>query len=575
MEEDAPPAEKITTLRNLSKVELKYLPDSGFVLYGNVGAEIRAEVSRLLPNREVIHRVYLRHGSYRIGWIVDNEVIKCMICNDLFTLLSRRHHCRNCGIVICGSCSNHRAIIKQLMSSKPGIFISNDSRVCDLCCSKHRLNEIWNAQPPPPAPKSPAPVIEAESAIGLEIDPSLSTPLPDQPLVEPSSAYSEPIPVNLSFIMNSEVETPVLPPIATNLSIDDDDNTSEPRSPIPSTDISDDHNTTATTPTSTLPSPQVPFTMRRKSVTTVYVAGAPPPLDEGDEDNHSVSINTEGEHKQPTERRASWIPSFGLDSHASGGVEGEAEDGSGGIDSDTNSDAEGNGSASGSSVRSSEKGSERNSLKRPTSRRMRGSKSRRKRAAGLSSASYDDSASEASYSYTASIDLPNSPLSSSSFSRSYLNAEDISPANHKMKFPAPGPAPTSQTYVPITKKVLEARQEEIEKEKIRLQLLYDASLTPFDEEQKDAAEGGETSLSSTPLTSNSPSPAQKAGRRSSLDWLFGKKVTTDEAKDKSMAEGILSKVTLNRRATMEPTAGVRGSPPVKSNSLKSIFREAP
>ena len=36
-----------------------------------------------------------------------------------------QHHCRKCGIVVCGSCSNHKSLLPH-MSSKP-------LRVCDEC----------------------------------------------------------------------------------------------------------------------------------------------------------------------------------------------------------------------------------------------------------------------------------------------------------------------------------------------------------------------------------------------------------------------------------------------------------
>lgn len=32
-------------------------------------------------------------------WILDNEVSKCSICNNIFNLIRRKHHCRSCGEV--------------------------------------------------------------------------------------------------------------------------------------------------------------------------------------------------------------------------------------------------------------------------------------------------------------------------------------------------------------------------------------------------------------------------------------------------------------------------------------------
>lgn len=42
-------------------------------------------------------------------WIPDDEAPRCMSCAQSFTTFRRRHHCRNCGRVFCGVCSNTSA----------------------------------------------------------------------------------------------------------------------------------------------------------------------------------------------------------------------------------------------------------------------------------------------------------------------------------------------------------------------------------------------------------------------------------------------------------------------------------
>ncbi|KYR00698.1 pleckstrin (PH) domain-containing protein [Tieghemostelium lacteum] len=39
-------------------------------------------------------------------WIPDNDALECMICTAKFTTIRRRHHCRRCGNVVCGKCSD-------------------------------------------------------------------------------------------------------------------------------------------------------------------------------------------------------------------------------------------------------------------------------------------------------------------------------------------------------------------------------------------------------------------------------------------------------------------------------------
>lgn len=49
----------------------------------------------------------------RHEWVPDGEVRKCPVCEvALFSMFCRRHHCRRCGRVVCGSCSQHRNIVQ-------------------------------------------------------------------------------------------------------------------------------------------------------------------------------------------------------------------------------------------------------------------------------------------------------------------------------------------------------------------------------------------------------------------------------------------------------------------------------
>eukprot|EP01095_Lingulamoeba_sp_RSL-Kostka_P008375 TRINITY_DN2781_c1_g1_i1.p1 TRINITY_DN2781_c1_g1~~TRINITY_DN2781_c1_g1_i1.p1 ORF type:complete len:604 (+),score=224.26 TRINITY_DN2781_c1_g1_i1:84-1895(+) len=59
-------------------------------------------------------------------WIPDEEANDCMACKKIFTFVNRRHHCRNCGGIFCGSCSGKRFPLLKDGSHKP-------VRVCDRC----------------------------------------------------------------------------------------------------------------------------------------------------------------------------------------------------------------------------------------------------------------------------------------------------------------------------------------------------------------------------------------------------------------------------------------------------------
>ncbi|KAK3702965.1 hypothetical protein QZH41_012404 [Actinostola sp. cb2023] len=57
-------------------------------------------------------------------WAEDKEALNCQLCEELFSLSRRKHHCRNCGGIYCNSCSNYTMPLPS--SAKP-------VRVCDNC----------------------------------------------------------------------------------------------------------------------------------------------------------------------------------------------------------------------------------------------------------------------------------------------------------------------------------------------------------------------------------------------------------------------------------------------------------
>ena len=53
-------------------------------------------------------------GSLAPVWIPDDSVSMCMMCYKKFTFARRRHHCRVCGKVVCGPCSEFKTEIRYL-----------------------------------------------------------------------------------------------------------------------------------------------------------------------------------------------------------------------------------------------------------------------------------------------------------------------------------------------------------------------------------------------------------------------------------------------------------------------------
>lgn len=59
-------------------------------------------------------------------WVPDEHAPRCMSCESAFTVVRRRHHCRNCGKVFCARCSSNFVPLPRFGHVKP-------VRVCNRC----------------------------------------------------------------------------------------------------------------------------------------------------------------------------------------------------------------------------------------------------------------------------------------------------------------------------------------------------------------------------------------------------------------------------------------------------------
>jgi hypothetical protein len=65
------------------------------------------------------------------AWVADETSNNCQICNDLFTWINRRHHCRHCGRLVCGSCSPYTRLVAPRAANSPQE--NGAVRVCNQC----------------------------------------------------------------------------------------------------------------------------------------------------------------------------------------------------------------------------------------------------------------------------------------------------------------------------------------------------------------------------------------------------------------------------------------------------------
>jgi hypothetical protein len=130
----------------LENVKLQNVPDNGnlrngwqiispnksFTVYAATATEKAEWMAHI---NKCVQDLLKKQGKTHSGledspvWIPDTETTICMHCKKSeFTFMNRRHHCRKCGIVACGSCTNKRWLLPE-QSSKP-------LRVCLTCNDK-------------------------------------------------------------------------------------------------------------------------------------------------------------------------------------------------------------------------------------------------------------------------------------------------------------------------------------------------------------------------------------------------------------------------------------------------------
>ena len=67
----------------------------------------------------------------RKRWMPDSQQDKCSMCLESFGLLKRKHHCRSCGTIVCGQCSQHYLVLPQIGPKAV--------RVCSKCYINQQL----------------------------------------------------------------------------------------------------------------------------------------------------------------------------------------------------------------------------------------------------------------------------------------------------------------------------------------------------------------------------------------------------------------------------------------------------
>lgn len=81
-------------------------------------------------------------------WKSDEEASNCGLCGLEFNWISRKHHCRKCGSIFCGSCSNYYVRLDQAaLLHRNGSnlsYLGTESRVCRICMEQAGIRSQSN-----------------------------------------------------------------------------------------------------------------------------------------------------------------------------------------------------------------------------------------------------------------------------------------------------------------------------------------------------------------------------------------------------------------------------------------------
>jgi len=78
-------------------------------------------------------------SSGRRPWVPDSSSSSCMVCGKSFSIFVRRHHCRNCGQLVCSACAP-----RENSKPIPQLGYCHPVRHCRLCFQS--LGIDWASQ---------------------------------------------------------------------------------------------------------------------------------------------------------------------------------------------------------------------------------------------------------------------------------------------------------------------------------------------------------------------------------------------------------------------------------------------
>lgn len=111
-------------------------------------------------------------GKVQPYWIPDNMTMCCMQCNQKFSFIKRRHHCRACGQVLCSTCCSLKAKLEYMGDVEARICVQ-----CDILLNNRDSEQDYAA-----SGIDVASAIDANAMFGSNAGLATRSPNPNNPM---------------------------------------------------------------------------------------------------------------------------------------------------------------------------------------------------------------------------------------------------------------------------------------------------------------------------------------------------------------------------------------------------------
>lgn len=89
------------------------------------------------------YRYLMNLGKVAPYWVPDTSHDSCMQCDQKFSLLKRRHHCRCCGELLCASCCSFRAFLEYMRDQQQLMAASTSTAATPSSSSSIGASPDW------------------------------------------------------------------------------------------------------------------------------------------------------------------------------------------------------------------------------------------------------------------------------------------------------------------------------------------------------------------------------------------------------------------------------------------------